>query len=159
MWRARFGMSTVLYIFCRYALVANVLDGFRLYCGCRTLDEWVKSGITKHLDVRKVSRRIFEELASGRRVEALRTGRTRDPILENVILFNWDALLFRTLQAAIKRGDIGSVVNILTFWMVMFRGTGKMPKYADILFSTLMGLKNMNPTLRYFFLILFHHNG
>jgi hypothetical protein len=139
------------------ALVANILDGFRLYCGYKSIDEWVKSGVKEHVDVRKVSCRIFEELVSSRRVEKLRAGRSRDPVLENVVLFNRDALLFRTLQAAIKRGDIGTVVNILTFWMVMFRGTGKMPKYADILFSTLMGLKNMNPTLRYVFIFVFVH--
>ncbi|TEB27829.1 hypothetical protein FA13DRAFT_1877613 [Coprinellus micaceus] len=131
----------------RIALVANMLDGFRLYCGKESLEEWVVD-IKTHADLRKVSVRVVDELASSRRVEQLRAKSVRDLILENIILFNRDALLLRSLQAAIKRGDIGTVVNVLTYWMIMFRGTGKMPKYADILFSTLTGLKKMHPMLK-----------
>ena len=35
------------------------------------------------------------------------------------------------IDHAIERGDIGCVLNVLTHWMVMMRGSGSMPKYAD----------------------------
>jgi hypothetical protein len=57
-------------------------------------------------------------------------------------------LILSVLTAAVKRGDIGSVVNVLHYWMNMFRGTGKTPKYADAIFSTLMDLKAMDPNLK-----------
>lgn len=129
------------------ALPAHILDAFRLTCGKESLDKWVDE-VKVYDDLRRVAKRVLAEHASGRRVEKLRAEKVRDPVLENTTLFNRDALIFRSLQAAIKRGDIGTVVNVLSYWMVMFRGTGKMPKYADILFTTLIGLKNMDPKLR-----------
>ncbi|KAF5335492.1 hypothetical protein D9611_012206 [Ephemerocybe angulata] len=141
--------QTIVELVLRLALTANVLDGYRLYCGAGiSLDVWV-AGVKTHGDLRKVSRQVLEQLASGKRVHELRTRAVRDPVLENIILFNRDALILRAFQAAIKRGDIGTVVNVLAYWMVMFRGTGKMPKYADILFTTLAGLKAMDPKLRF----------
>lgn len=68
--------------------------------------------------------------------------------LENICLFNRDALLLRQLKYAIKRGDVGAILDICTHWMVMFRGTGRMPKYADALFHLLVDLKTMHPKLR-----------
>ncbi|KAJ6582441.1 hypothetical protein B0H10DRAFT_1756651, partial [Mycena sp. CBHHK59/15] len=72
----------------------------------------------------------------------------RDPILENISLFNRDALTLLALRAAVKRGDVGGVLCISAHWMVMFRGTGHMPKYADAVFRVLTELKSMHPKLR-----------
>ncbi|EDR02124.1 uncharacterized protein LACBIDRAFT_332685 [Laccaria bicolor S238N-H82] len=72
----------------------------------------------------------------------------RDLPLENICLFNRDALYLRQLKYAVKRGDVGAVLDITTHWMLMFQGTGKMPKYADALFHLIMDLKMMDPQLR-----------
>ena len=69
--------------------------------------------------------------------------------LENIDLLNRDALLLQQLKYAIKRGDVGMILDICTHWMVMFWGTGRMPKYADALFHLLVDLKTMHPKLRY----------
>jgi hypothetical protein len=63
-------------------------------------------------------------------------------------LFNRDALTILVLRAAIKRGDIGAVLCVISHWMVMFRGTGRMPKYADAVFRVITELKSMHPKLR-----------
>ena len=131
----------------RMSLVTNILNGFRLYCGHLTLEEWVAS-IKVHEGICKGSAKVPAELVSAQCVESLHSESTQDVVLENVILFNCNALILHTLQAVIKQGDIGTVVNVLAFWMVMFRGTGKMPKYADILFSTLVQLKTMDSKMR-----------
>ena len=67
----------------------------------------------------------------------------------HIQLFNHDALYLCMLKFAIKNGDVGGVLNILMHWMIMFRGTGKMPKYADALFHVLINLKRMNPKLQW----------
>jgi hypothetical protein len=73
----------------------------------------------------------------------------RDIPFENIILFNHDALKLRALKYSIKRGDVGTVINILADWMLMFWGTGKMLKYADALFHLLVSLRRMDSQLRY----------
>jgi hypothetical protein len=133
----------------RLTLPAHILDAFRIYCGNDNLEQW-----TRHVKDRQtvcdVAKVIYMKLCSARRVSELRQlpSSKRDVPLENIMLFLTDALTLREFGAAIKRGDVGSVVNILSFWMVMFRGTGKMPKYADALFYLVTSLKQMNPVLR-----------
>jgi hypothetical protein len=133
----------------RLALPANILDGFRLYCGADSLECWV-SQVRERASIHEVAVKVKAELCSARRVSRLRhlPDEKRDIPLENIILFNRDALILRELGAAIKRGDVGSVINVLSHWMVMFRGTGSMPKYADALFHLLVHLKQMHPKLR-----------
>ena len=130
-------------------LPAHILDGYRLMCPHDTLDEWVAS-LKDRESIREVARKVLMELCSARRVAKLRrkTAAERDVPYENIQLFNRDALYLRILKHAIKNGDVGSVLNILTHWMVMFRGTGKMPKYADALFHLLINLKRMDSRLR-----------
>jgi hypothetical protein len=72
----------------------------------------------------------------------------RDVPLENICLFNRDCLYLRQLKYAIKRGDVGAVLDIITHSMLAFRGTGKTPKYADALFSIVIRLKRMEPKVR-----------
>ena len=58
--------------------------------------------------------------------------------LENICLFNRDALLLWQLKYAIKHGDVGAILDICTHLMVMFQGTGQMPKYVDALFHYIL---------------------
>jgi hypothetical protein len=136
-------------------LPAHILDGFRIFCPFDTLEQWV-SHVQDHQSIREVAAKIHTELCSARRVAKLRRlpETKRDVPLENIILFNRDALILRELRFAIKRGDIGSVTNVLAHWMVMFRGSGKMPKYADALFHVITDLKTMDPKLRYVLIML-----
>ncbi|KAG6834995.1 hypothetical protein H0H93_005717 [Arthromyces matolae] len=130
-------------------LPVHILDGFRIYCPSSTLEEWV-SQLKSFSEIHDVARKVMKELCSARRVASLRRQpvEQRDIILENIILFNRDALYLRQFKYAIKRGDVGEVLHIATHWMVMFRGTGRMPKYADALFHFLTDLKSMEPQLR-----------
>ena len=128
-------------------LPANILDGFHIFCPSSTLVDWV-SQVADYQSIHDITSKIFTNLCSARRVTKLRQLKKRDLPLENIILFNCDALIMRELRAAIRRGDIGSVVNVLAHWVVMFRGSGKMPKYADVLFHVLTDLKTMKPQLR-----------
>lgn len=133
-------------------LTANILDAFRLHCGRKdkNLDTWVKALKTPS-QLHTVSRKVIDQLASGRRVSDLRKlpPQNHDIEFENIILFNRDALILLTLRSAVKRGDVGSVVNVLHYWMLMFRGTGKMPKYADTMYGALAELKRMDPAAKY----------
>jgi hypothetical protein len=131
------------------ALPGNILDAFRIYCPYNTLEEWIEN-LTDRQSIYDVAIKIQQNLCSARRVAKLRRLAIdkRDVPLENIILFNRDALILREIQSAIKRGDVGSVVNVLAHWMVTFRGTGKMPKYADALFRLIIEFKTMNPKLR-----------
>ncbi|KDR67870.1 hypothetical protein GALMADRAFT_105505 [Galerina marginata CBS 339.88] len=130
-------------------LPANILDGFRIYSPKDTLEEWVETIQTVE-EVDKVAEKVLNELCSGRRVAKLRRERPskRDVPLENICLFNRDCLYLRQLKYAIKRGDVGAVLDIITHIMVAFRGTGKTPKYADALFSMVVRLKKMDPKVR-----------
>ncbi|KAF8148588.1 hypothetical protein B0H34DRAFT_785583 [Crassisporium funariophilum] len=135
-------------------LPANILDGFRLYCERDTLEEWV-TGIQSVEDVQRVAQRVHDELCSGQRVHQLRreSPAKRDIPLKNICLFNRDSLLLRQLKYAIKRGDVGVVLDIITHLMLAFRGTGKTPKYADALFHIVVNLKQMDPVLRHAWLV------
>ncbi|KAH9484819.1 hypothetical protein JR316_0001721 [Psilocybe cubensis] len=129
-------------------LPANILDAFRIHCGYESLETWIKTGVTSVDDVRRVSQLVLDKNCSGRRVQSLRATKMRDIPLENIILFNRDALYLRQLKYAIKKGDVGVVLDLCTHLMLAFRGTGKTPKYADALFGIVMRLKKMNSTLR-----------
>ncbi|KAJ7645865.1 hypothetical protein B0H17DRAFT_1163827 [Mycena rosella] len=131
------------------SLPAHILDGFRIYCGAESLDAWVDSNPTWDLIV-AVSETVVENLSSASTVEELRLRpeADRDPQLENTILCNHDMLLLLLFTTSIKSGDVGTVLNFLAHWMVMFRGTGSMPKYADALFELINNLKRWPPALR-----------
>lgn len=68
-------------------LPANILDGFRIYCGKDTLDSWVSNIKSVH-EVRLVAKQVLDELCSGRRVARLRRLKPakRDVTLENICL-------------------------------------------------------------------------
>ena len=131
------------------ALPANILDSFRIYCPADTLEQWVLH-VRDYEEIAQIAKKVFSELCSARRVAELRRlpDAKRDIPFENIQLFNRDALILRVLKYSIKRGNVGSVLNILSHWMLMFCGTGKMPKYADALFHLLAHLKRMDPRLR-----------
>ena len=133
-----------------FVLPANILDGFRLFCGKPSLASWVE-GVTSPLEVKSVAKQVLERLCSARRVATLRlaAAKDRDVPFENICLFNRDCLYLRQFKYAVKRGDVGIILNLITHWMLMFRGTGKTPKYADALFHIVMRLKTMHPTIRY----------
>ena len=132
-----------------FALPANILDGWRLECGARSLEAWA-SQVKSLEDITTIGKRVVQRIASRRRVSEMReqAEEDRDIVLENIILFNHDALILKELRSSIREGDIGRVVNVLSYWMVEFRGTGSMPKYADALFETLTTLKQMDPVRR-----------
>jgi hypothetical protein len=134
----------------KMALPAHILDAFRIHCPHNSLATWI-SGVKTRDEILAVAKKIQTELCSARRVSRLRRKSLiqRDVPLENIILFNHASILLREIAYAIKQGDVGRVINILVHWMVMFRGTGKMPKYADALFHLLVSLKQMNPRMRY----------
>ncbi|KAJ6555255.1 hypothetical protein B0H10DRAFT_2201691 [Mycena sp. CBHHK59/15] len=131
------------------SLPAHILDGFRIHCGADSLDSWVESNLS-WADIESVSEVVVEQLCSASTVEELRMlpEAERDPQLENTILCNHDMLLLLLFTTSIKSGDVGMVLNILAHWMVMFRGTGSMPKYADALFELINNLKRWPPALR-----------
>ena len=60
------------------------------------------------------------------------------------MLFLYSALMLQEFKYAIHRGDVGCMVTVFSHWMVIFQGTGKMPKYADALFHVIVSLKGMN---------------
>jgi Family of unknown function (DUF6589) len=134
-------------------LPANILDGFRIFCPSDTLERWVAE-VKNYDDILCIAKKVHSELCTAHRVSELRKlpDAKRDIPFENIQLFNCDSLILRALKYSVKRGDIGSVINILAHWMLMFRGTGKMPKYADALFHLLAYLKRMHPRLRYVWL-------
>lgn len=125
------------------ALPANILDGFRLFCHADTVGKWVES-------VPDCAAKVHHQLCSARDVAKLRhqPAAKRDPIYENIKLFNRDALTLLALRAAVKRGDVGAVLCVSAHWMIMFRGTRRMPKYADAVFRVITELKSMHPKLR-----------
>ena len=133
-------------------LPANIIDAFHVCCPARSLEAWLKN-LSTFSDLRMVANQVRDRLCSGQRVESLRSlpDDERDMTLENIILFNRDALILREFYSAIKRGDIGSVVNVLYYWVHQFRGTGMMPKYSDTIFELLMELKDMPSALKHGF--------
>ncbi|KLO10215.1 hypothetical protein SCHPADRAFT_999732 [Schizopora paradoxa] len=137
-----------------FALPSNIIDGFRIHCGASDLKAWIAT-VKSFDEIREMALKVQIDLVNRRRVYKMRRkpDEERDVTLENIILFNSDALTLREFQHAVRTGDIGRVVNVLTFWLLAFRGTGSMPKYADMLFRTLMRLKYMDPTLREAFLM------
>ena len=134
----------------RLTLPANILDGFCIYCPMDTLEQWV-ADIKDYEDISRVTKKVHSELCSARCVAELcrLPDAKRDIPFENIILFNCDVLKLRALKYSIKRGDVGTIINILADWMLMFRGMGKMPKYADALFHLLASLKRMDSRLQY----------
>lgn len=130
-------------------LPAHILDGFRIYCGAESLESWVATVQTR-AEVHEVAKKIQIELCSPRRVSRLRRAPVaeRDVPRENIMLFLYSALILREFKLAIRRGDVGRMITVFAHWMVIFRGTGKMPKYADTPFHIIVSLKKMNPIIR-----------
>ncbi|KAJ7869595.1 hypothetical protein B0H14DRAFT_3579250 [Mycena olivaceomarginata] len=92
-------------------LPANILDGFRIFCPCDTVEEWVES-VPDWQSIRDLAVKVHQQLCSAHQVSKLRRqpATKRDPIYENINLFNRDALTLLALRSAIKRGDIGGVL-------------------------------------------------
>ncbi|KAJ6492499.1 hypothetical protein C8R47DRAFT_975886 [Mycena vitilis] len=133
------------------SLPAHIVDGFRIYCGKDTLAEWAKTATADDFDA--VSREVFDKLFSTAAVNELRAREVRDITLENSILYNRDALFYVEFTRAIKKGDIGRVLNVLRIWMVMMRSPKTMPRYADAMFETLVRIKKFPPKLRELYLV------
>ncbi|KAJ6456466.1 hypothetical protein C8R45DRAFT_943662 [Mycena sanguinolenta] len=93
------------------SLPAHIVDGFRIYCGHDSLSEWAESTTVAEFDM--VAKTVFDKLFSTTAVNGLRTRRERDFTLENAILYNRDALFYIEFTRAIKKGDIGRVLNVL----------------------------------------------
>ncbi|KAJ6465253.1 hypothetical protein DFH09DRAFT_1346413 [Mycena vulgaris] len=138
------------YLMLKISLPTHILDGFRIYCGTDTLAKWVESASLTWQSIVSVSEAIVDNLCSCSAVEELRLQpeSERDPQLENTILCNHDMLILLIFTTAIKAGDVGAVLNCLAHWIVMFRGTGSMPKYADALFELINNIKKWDPALR-----------
>lgn len=132
----------------KLVLSANILDAFRLHCSGDSLERWIGSVRTSS-ELRAVAVRVRDRLCSAVRVEELHSCSDggQDLTLENIILFNRDALILCEFIHSVKRGDVGSILNVLTYWLHEFRGTGMMPKYSDAVFEVLISLKEMPDAL------------
>ncbi|KAF8798380.1 hypothetical protein BYT27DRAFT_7228445 [Phlegmacium glaucopus] len=124
------------------ALPANILDGFHIYSYKEKLEDWV-DGIQTIEEIEEVVEKVLNLLCSGCQVAQL-----RHVPLENICLFNRDSLHLQQLKFAIKRGDVGTVLDVITHSMLSFCGMGKTPKYADALFSMVVCLKRMDPKVQ-----------
>ncbi|KAF7348155.1 hypothetical protein MSAN_01768400 [Mycena sanguinolenta] len=134
------------------SLAAHVKDGFRIHCNQDDLDEWAATATLCEFEA--VAERVHYKLFSTAALDKLRALRPelRDITHENVILLNRDALFYIEFVSAIKKGDIGRVVNVLRVWMVMMRSNKTMPRYADTIFETLARIDRYDPVLKKFFL-------
>ncbi|KAJ7127537.1 hypothetical protein C8R43DRAFT_897281 [Mycena crocata] len=132
------------------SIAAHVKDGFRIHCGSEDLDAWAASATIEDFDA--VAEQVYTKLFTTRALDDLRELPQRDTVKENVVLLNRDALFYIEFVAAIKKGDIGRVVNVLQVWMVMMRTPKTMPKYADAIFETLRRIDRYDPVLKRFFL-------
>ena len=63
-----------------------------------------------------MAKQVLDELCSGLRVARLRRSKPtrRDVTLESICLFNRDCLYLRQLKYAIKLGDAGAVLDVIT---------------------------------------------
>ena len=102
-------------------LPAHILDGFRIYCPADQLEDWV-ADVTDRGVVTAVAKKVHTELCSACSVAEMCKfpASKRDVPLENIKLFIRDSLILRILKYAIKRGNVGSVINVLSHWMLMF---------------------------------------
>ncbi|KAJ7127703.1 hypothetical protein C8R44DRAFT_616194, partial [Mycena epipterygia] len=133
------------------SLPAHIVDGFRIHCGHEDLKEWAKAAPFNEFEA--VARTVFDNLFSTSAINKLRARGVRDITLENTILYNRDALFYIEFVRAIKKGDIGRVLNVLSIWMVMMRSPKTMPRYADAMFETLVRIKSFPPKLRELYLV------
>ncbi|PPQ90576.1 LOW QUALITY PROTEIN: hypothetical protein CVT25_007219 [Psilocybe cyanescens] len=118
------------------SLPANILDAFHILCPENSLELWIQK-VQSADGVVHVAHKIHDELCSA----LVR----HDIPLENIILFNCDALHLQQLKYAIKQGDVGAVLDLITYIMLAFWATGRTPKYADALFHIVVNLKQMHP--------------
>ncbi|OCH87916.1 hypothetical protein OBBRIDRAFT_805747 [Obba rivulosa] len=126
-------------------LSANILDAFWLLCPANSVKTWI-ADVSSWDDVYALACRCVLLLHSLPDVK-------RNKPLENIGLFNQDALLLCKFVHAIKHGDIGSILNILSMWKLMLHGTRSMSKYSDALFHLLVTLWQMDLPLRHAFLM------
>ena len=117
------------------SLAAHIKDGYRIFCGHNSLEEWAESATKEKFN--HVSNEVYKNLFTTKAYDELKQKSYRDTTLENAVLFNRDALFYVEFVHAVKFGDIGRVVNVLKVWMVMMRSKKTMPKYADAIFETL----------------------
>ncbi|KAJ7720953.1 hypothetical protein B0H16DRAFT_1474190 [Mycena metata] len=137
---------------------AHVKDGFRVHCGNPDLDTWAATATIN--DFNAVAEQVYRKLFTTHAVDELRSLPHRDISDENIVLLNRDALFYIEFVAAIKKGDIGRVINVLQIWMVMMRSPKTMPKYADTIFETLCRIDRYDPVLNFkeVDLLQEHHN-
>ncbi|KAJ7434062.1 hypothetical protein FB451DRAFT_1195725 [Mycena latifolia] len=94
------------------------VDGFWIYCGHDNLEEWAKS--VKFIEFEVVARTIFDKLFSTATLNKLRVLGVHDITLENVILFNRDALFYVEFGLAIKKvaedNAPGTIPHELAHW-------------------------------------------
>ncbi|KAJ7780590.1 hypothetical protein DFH07DRAFT_865154 [Mycena maculata] len=114
------------------------------------LDTWAAAATID--DFNTVAEQVYRKLFTTHAVDELRSLPHRDISHENVVLLNRDALFYIEFVAAIKKGDIGRVINVLQIWMVMMRSPKTMPKYADTIFETLRRIDRYDPVLKRYFL-------
>ncbi|KAJ7891097.1 hypothetical protein B0H13DRAFT_2530133 [Mycena leptocephala] len=112
-------------------LPAHIVDGFRIHCRHNNLEEWAKEATIEEFN--RVAKVVYDKLFSTATVDQHRAKEDgdRDVTLENAILYNRDTLFYIEFVQAIKKGDIGRVLNVLSIWMVMMRTPKTMPRYAD----------------------------
>lgn len=130
------------------SLPAHIVDGIRIHAGVSDVHEWAKD--TSYDEFARITQVVFDELFTTAAVDRLRDlpDNERDIKLENNILYNRDALFYLVFVAAVKRGDIGCVVNVLRVWGVMMRGVSSMPNYADAIFEFLARIESYPERLR-----------
>lgn len=109
-------------------------------------------GPSATLDVVKmVTRVVLDKLFSTKELEYLhgQPDEFCDFTFENPILYNCNALFYIEFVHAIKHGNIESVHNVLSVWMVIMCDVSMMPWYADAIFEMLGHLKVYDPVLQY----------
>ena len=84
-------------------------------------------GIKYCKEISNISKKAHLELCSARHVAKLPQlpDSKRDIPFENIQLFNCNALKLWALKYSIKWGNVWSVINILSNWMLNFCGMGK----------------------------------
>ncbi|KAJ7696312.1 hypothetical protein B0H17DRAFT_1131089 [Mycena rosella] len=127
-------------------LPAHIFDGFRSYCRHENLEEWAKT--TTYSEFEAVAKTVSDELFSTAALDKIRAHPVQNITLENTILSNHDTLFYVKFGPAIKKGDIGRVLNVLGIWMVMMHSPKTMPRYADATFERLVKPKSFPPKLQ-----------
>lgn len=129
-------------------LPVNILDGFHIFCPTDTLEWWVAE-VKDYDDILYITKKVHSELWCFRTMEATCWCDKGHSLWEHPALqpqFT-DIICLKVFNQTQWHTDIGSVINILAHWMLMFHRMGKTLKYVDALFHLLAYLKQMHPQL------------